>query len=73
MIKPRTRLLCFVYVVTFAGASWAGASAPRVHATIERHDGSPPAGGGVWPETVEMALFGAALSYGGVRLGRRKG
>jgi hypothetical protein len=69
MLKPRTLLLCLICVATLLGASRS--SAPSTAVVVERVSQPADRSSG-WSETTEMAVFGAALSYAGTRLKKRK-
>ncbi|HEY7291836.1 MAG TPA: hypothetical protein VH583_18500 [Vicinamibacterales bacterium] len=70
MIKSRALLLCLMCVAALLGASRS--SAPSAAVAFERVSEPAADHGTGWSETTQMAVFGAALSYAGVRLGKRK-
>jgi hypothetical protein len=76
MVQQSARIICLLCLATFAGVSRAGEGSESVasiqsaaYKTVIRE---ARGGEDAWPETTRMALFGAGLSYVGLRLVRRK-
>jgi hypothetical protein len=76
MVNQSARIICLLCLATFAAVSRAGESSESVasvrspaYKTVIRERRS---GEDVWPATARMALFGAGLSYVGLRLVKRK-
>jgi hypothetical protein len=76
MVNQSARIICLLCLATFAAVSRAGEGSERVvsirSAASKTVIREPRGGEDVWPETTRMVLFGAGLSYVGLRLVKRK-